>query len=203
MVRASNGQPRNDVASALGTPYWANSGFTATFSEAGLAVGPNLLVVYAHAPDKGWWYRQLQVSVPAAPARAYADDPLLIVRQATPSLDVAHTTSTLTLTGYAIDRNLPTSAQVGAGGSGVSSVQAYLDGPRTPGNGAGQPHRNRHPRTQEPRSHRLRRPIRDVRASQIDIHPSDLSVERHVLYIYADSAYWPNETLVVIPFNIH
>ena len=38
---------------------------------------------------------------------------------------------------------------------------------------------------------------------QIDIHPSDLSVERHVLYIYADSAYWPNETLVVIPFNIH
>jgi len=137
MVRASNGQPRNDVASALGNPYWANSGFTATFSEAGLAVGPNLLVVYAHTPDKGWWYRQLQVSVPAAPARAYADDPLLILRQATPSLDVAHTASTLTLTGYALDRNLPLSLPLGAGGSGVSSVQAYLDGPRTPGNGAG------------------------------------------------------------------
>ena len=131
MVRASNGQPRNDVASALGKPYWANSGSPQPSPKLAWPSARICWSCTAHAPDKGWWYRQLQVSVPAAPARAYADDPLLIVRQATPSLDVAHTTSTLTLTGYAIDRNLPTSAQVGAGGSGVSSVQAYLDGPRT------------------------------------------------------------------------
>jgi hypothetical protein len=202
MVQASIGQPRSDVAASLGNAYWTNSGFTATFSQASLTGGSNLLVVYAHTPAKGWRYQQLQVNVPAPPARAYADDPLLIVREATPSLDVAQTTPTLSLTGYAIDRNLPADLQLGAGGSGVSSVQAYLDGPRTPGNGKGSlvataslAQKNREATGFGERFL--------MSGFEIDIHPADLSVDRHVLYIYADSAYWPNETLVVIPFTIH
>jgi len=202
MVQATIGQPRGDVAASLGNTYWANSGFTAAFSQASLTTGSNLLVVYAHTPNKGWWYKRVQLIVPAPPARAYADDPLLIVREATPSLDVAQTTPTLSLTGYAIDRNMPTSLQLGAGGGGVSSVLAYLDGPRTPGNGAGSliataslGQKNREATGFGERF--------GMSGFEIDIHPSDLSVDRHVLYIYADSAYWPNETLVVIPFTVH
>lgn len=202
MVQAALGQSRSDVAASLGNASWTNSGFTGTFSQASLTSGSNLLVVYAHTPAKGWWYRQLQLIVPAAPARAYADDPLLIVREATPSLDVAQTTPTLSLTGYAIDRNMPTNLELGAGGSGVSSVRAYLDGPRTPGNGAGSlvataslGQKNREATGFGERFL--------MSGFEIDIHPSDLSVDRHVLYVYADSAYWPNETLVIIPFTIH
>jgi hypothetical protein len=142
------------------------------------------------------------VTVPAAPARAFADDPLLVVRQATPALDVPPSTPTLSLTGYAIDRNVPPNLQLGAGGSGVSSVVAYLDGPRTPGNGQGTPiataslgQKNREATGFGDRF--------GTSGFEIDIHPTDLSVDQHELYIYADSAYWPNETLVVIPFNIH
>jgi hypothetical protein len=202
MVQAATSQPRSDIAAALGNPYWANSGFTATFSEASLSVGSNLLTVYAHTPDKGWWYRQLQLIVPAAPARANADDPLVVVREATPSLDVPQTTPTLSLIGYAIDRNMPANVQLGVGGSGVSSVQAYLDGPRTPGNGSGSllataslGQKNREATGFGDRF--------EMSGFEIDIHPTDLTVDRHELYIYAESAFWPHESLVVIPFNIH
>jgi hypothetical protein len=202
MARAALGLPRGDVANALGTSYWGNAGFKAAFSAGSLAVGSNLLAVYAHTPDKGWWYKPLQVSVPAAPARAFADDPLLIVREASPSLDVPQSTPTLRLSGYAIDRNVPLGVQLGAGGSGVGSVLAYLDGPRTPGNGQGTlvataslGQKNREATGFGERF--------GMSGFEIDIHPSDLTVDKHELYIYADSAYWPSETLALIPFNIH
>jgi hypothetical protein len=202
MVQAATAQPRDDVAANLGNDYWAKSGFTATFSQASLSVGSNLLVVYAHTPAKGWWYKPLQVTIPAPPARPFADDPLLVVRAATPSLDVAQSTPTLSLTGYAIDRNMPTSLQLGAGGSGVSSVVAYLDGPRTPGNGAG----SLIAMASLGQKNREATGFGDrflMSGFEIDLHPTDLTVDRHVLYLYAESAYWPNETLVVIPFTIH
>ena len=37
---------------------------------------------------------------------------------------------------------------------------------------------------------------------QIDVHPSDFTVDKHELFIYATSAFWPNETLVIIPFEV-
>lgn len=202
MNHAAIGLPRNDVASALGNSYWAASGFSASFSAAALNVGPNLLVVYAHTPNRGSWYKQLQVIVPAPPDRAFADDPLLIVREATPSLDVAQTTNNLVLDGYAIDRNVPANQQLGVGGSGVSSVQAYLDGPRTPGNGAG----TLIATASMGKQNREATGFGDRFLNsgwEITIHPSDLSVDRHDLFIYAESAFWPSETLVVIPFNVH
>jgi hypothetical protein len=104
---------------------------------------------------------------------------------------VPQSTPTLTLTGFAIDRN-----------SGVSSVLAYLDGPRTSGNGQGAliataslGQKNREATGFGDRF--------GMSGFEMDIHPTDLTVDRHELYIYAESAYWPNETLVVIPFNIH
>jgi hypothetical protein len=38
---------------------------------------------------------------------------------------------------------------------------------------------------------------------QLTLHPRDLTVDRHELFLYAESAFWPNETLVIVPFNIH
>ena len=72
--------PRDDVAAALGNPSWRSSGFSVLFAATGLSVGSNVLTVYAHTPDRGWWYRQVSVQVPAAPDRGFADDPLLVLR---------------------------------------------------------------------------------------------------------------------------
>jgi hypothetical protein len=37
----------------------------------------------------------------------------------------------------------------------------------------------------------------------ITVHPSDMTTERHALFIYAFSAYWPSETLAIVPFTVH
>ena len=202
MVHGTVGGRRDDVVSSTGNAYWANSGFSASFAEAGLSIGPNLLTVYVHTPDKGWWYKQVQVTVPAPPDRAFADDPLLIVRTADPSLDVAQTASSLILTGYAIDRNLPLTQQLGVGGSGVSVVQAYLDGPRNPGNGSGTFVGN----ATMGQKNREATGFGDrflMSGWELTLHPRDLTVDKHQLWIYAESAYWPNETLVIVPFTVH
>jgi hypothetical protein len=202
IAHANVGQRRDDVAAALGNPYWATAGFSVSFAETSLATGSNMLTIYAHTPDRGWWYRQVQVGVPAPPDRPYADDPLLVVRSITPAsgineLDILHSTQTLTLAGYAIDRNMPQSLSLGVGGSGVARIQVFLDGPR---NGGGIP-------------------LGDVTLGllnreatgfgqrflnsgwQITLHPNDYWVDRHEFFMYALSAYWPNEALLVIPFN--
>jgi hypothetical protein len=36
----------------------------------------------------------------------------------------------------------------------------------------------------------------------ITVHPNDFTAERHELFIYADSAYWPSETLAIVPFTV-
>jgi hypothetical protein len=198
MSGAQIGQPRDDVAAALGNPFWATAGFSASFADNGLAVGSSLLTVYAHSPSKGWWYQQVEVRVPAAPDLAFADDPLLIVREVVPSLDVTQTTSNLTLRGYAIDRNLPKNAVLGVGGSGVSRIEIYLDGPRNRGGTfVAIPVLGLKNREATGFGQRFL-----TSGWEVSVHPSELSVDRHEFFIYALSAYWPNETLVIIPFNI-
>lgn len=202
LVHGNVGVRRDDVASATGNAFWANSGFTASFAETGLSIGANTLTVYLHTPDKGLWFKQLQLNVPAAPDRPFADDPLLVVRTADPSLDIPQITPQLVLTGYAIDRNMPISQQRGVGGSGVSVVMAYLDGPRNGGAGAGTFVGNA----------TLGQKYREATGFgdrflnsgwQLTLHPNQFSIDRHELYIYAESAYWPNETLVIVPFNVN
>src|SRR3984893_12676684 len=48
LAKAIFGQSRPDVAAALGTPYWAASGFSATIASSALAAGGQTLSVYAH-----------------------------------------------------------------------------------------------------------------------------------------------------------
>jgi hypothetical protein len=197
LVRASIGIPRDDVASALGNPFWANAGYTAAFSDAGLVVGSNPIAIYIHAPDKGWWYQQIDVQVQPLPAIAYADDPLLVVQQALPSLTVDHAQTTITLRGYAIDRNLPSDQKLGVGGSGVARIRVFLDGPRGTGTLLGEAELGRKNRDPAGFGQRFTNG-----GWQFIIRPPELTVDKHVLFIYAASAYWPNEALVIVPFNV-
>jgi hypothetical protein len=55
--------PRQDVATALGNPYWSTSGWSAQVPTTLLYAGSNELTVYAHSAEKGWWYTQTHVNV--------------------------------------------------------------------------------------------------------------------------------------------
>jgi hypothetical protein len=198
VTHATIGQRRDDVAAALGNSFWAGAGFSASFSDGSLAVGSNLLIVYAHTPDKGWWYKQLEVRVPPLPAIAYADDPLLIVREAVPSLDVDHTAPNLTLGGYAIDRNLPLNMVLGVGGTGVSRVQLYLDGPRQSGTFLGNADFGRINREATGFGERFLQS-----GWELTVHPGEFSIDKHEFFIYAVSAYTSTDALIVLPFNVH
>ena len=60
LAKANFALPRPDVASALGNPYWTNSGFVAAVP--GLPGGQQTINVYAHTPAKGWWYKGVTVN---------------------------------------------------------------------------------------------------------------------------------------------
>jgi hypothetical protein len=198
LARAATGQRRDDVAAVLGNSDFTNAGFGISFADNGLVVGSNLLSVYAHTPNKGWWYKQVEVRRPTPPDLPYADDPLLVIREAIPSLDsLTESTHALTLRGYVIDRNMPPSLQLGVGGSGVSGIQVYLDGPRQSGTGLGSATLGIKNREATGFGERFL-----MSGWEIVIHPNDFGLERHELYIYAVSAYWPLESLVIIPITI-
>src|SRR5438128_1797779 len=72
LTRAVFAQSRPDVAAATGNPYWAASGFGAVVPGGSLSAGGQALSVYAHTPGKGWWYKQVQVSVSTAAATSPA-----------------------------------------------------------------------------------------------------------------------------------
>jgi hypothetical protein len=67
LAHAQFGQPRADVASALKNGFWANSGWSATVSTTSLPLGPTTLAVYVHTPAKGWWTRQVPITLRAPP----------------------------------------------------------------------------------------------------------------------------------------
>ncbi|HLZ32317.1 MAG TPA: hypothetical protein VKV73_33770 [Chloroflexota bacterium] len=197
VTRASIGQRRDDVAAAFGNPFWAGSGFSASFSQSSLAVGSNVLTVYAHTPDRGWWYKQVEVHVEPLPALPYADDPLLIVREVVPSLTVDQTTQNMTLRGYAIDRNLPLDKVLGIGGTGVSQVQFYLDGPRQSGIFLGNADFGRVNREATGFGSRFLQS-----GWELTVHPGEFSVDKHEFFIYAVSAYTLLDALIVLPFTV-
>jgi hypothetical protein len=69
ITKALVAQTRADVASALGNPFWAASGFGAVLPASALSPGSQTLSAYVHTPGKGWWYKQVTVNVSSsAPA---------------------------------------------------------------------------------------------------------------------------------------
>jgi hypothetical protein len=79
-------EPRPDVAAALGNPYWSASGWSALVPQSALADGANLLTVYVHAPEKGWWFKQLSVSRPTRAPSASSQG----ARAAAPGFDLSY-----------------------------------------------------------------------------------------------------------------
>jgi len=63
LAHAQFGQNRPDVAAALRNGFWAASGWSANVSTAGLPPGPLNLWVYVHTPNKGWWQRQVALTL--------------------------------------------------------------------------------------------------------------------------------------------
>jgi hypothetical protein len=112
---------RPDVASALGNPFFAGSGFSARVPAGSLPQGPAFWYVYAHTPSKGWWSTPAEfvVGLPG-----YFGDPRLELEQPT-VLAVLHGAQPFTVRGYAIDRNATPDQ-----GIGVDRVEVYFNGDR-------------------------------------------------------------------------
>jgi len=146
LARALFAQSRPDVAAALGNPYWAASGFSATIAASALQAGSQTLSVYAHTPGKGWWYKQVQVTVsagaasstaPSAPAAgapapvvAGASLPIVVIEKPVDG-EVVKTSNDYTIMGYALDKSA--TAKQGVAGSGVDRVQVYIGAERDNG----------------------------------------------------------------------
>lgn len=150
LAKATIGQNRPDVAAALGSPLWAGSGFTAVVPPDSLAPGAQTLSVYAHTPDKGWWYTQVPVNVSTPAAAAPAPGPaassppagaapgsvpqnqaLVVAFEQPTDGEILYTRNTFEISGYALDRNATPSQ--GVSGSGVNRVQVYIGNDRTNG----------------------------------------------------------------------
>jgi hypothetical protein len=145
LAKANFAQSRPDVASALGSPYYAASGFGAVIpADAALPTGTQTLSVYAHTPGKGWWYKQTQLNVSSsAPATATAPAPstsaptastptisggalpIVVIEQPTSSENVNTHDAVFTIMGYALD-TAATPSQ-GTQGSGIDHVSVYFD----------------------------------------------------------------------------
>src|SRR5205823_13409362 len=63
LTHAFFAQDRPDVARAFGRADWGAAGWSAIVPTSALVPGANLISVYAHSPAKGWWYRQVTLSV--------------------------------------------------------------------------------------------------------------------------------------------
>src|SRR5260221_4905412 len=123
LAKAVFAQSRPDVAAAESYPYWAASGFGGVVPTGALSTGNQTLSVYVHTPGKGWWYKQVNVTVSssapatAAPAPAPTGTaPAPVSGGALPILAIEKPTSgenintrsnggLYQMMGYALDRN--------------------------------------------------------------------------------------------------
>jgi hypothetical protein len=134
LASGSVGQPRPDVADALGGSF-RGSGFSAVIPPLSGVSGSVSLFVYLHTPDKGTWYKSLTVNAPSAAALAFPTDPIVsIIRPQENAVVTSRLPNQVwTVRGIALDRNPltdPGNQTLGACQCGISSVTIYLDAPR-------------------------------------------------------------------------
>jgi hypothetical protein len=149
LTKAAIGGNRPDVAAALGSPFWAASGFGAVIPPDLLSAGAQTLSVYAHTPGKGWWYKQVQLNVSASapnsaniarasqpagapapigagqPVISGATLPIILIEHPTSSENIKTRTTDYQIIGYALDR----AAMNGQGSqnTGINQVDVYMD----------------------------------------------------------------------------
>jgi len=177
------GQSRPDVASVLGNPYYAASGFGGTVSTA-LPGGQQTLTVVAHTPGKGSWSKTISVNVAGASGSTVAASSAtgLVLRIISPSADdVVPSNNNGTIFGVAYDtRTRPELA------SGVDRVQVYLDGPRG-----------------EAGSQTLGDATLTGSDWSLTWQPTHFNkVQHHILWVYAHSAVTGEELLVQQDVNL-
>jgi hypothetical protein len=136
IARLQVAQSRPDVATALGDPYWAASGFSGFVPS--IPAGGQTVSVYAHTGGKGWWFKQVSVnassSAPSAAAPAPSTGgtapvsggaaPILVIEEPE-AAEAVKTKSDFQAVGYALDPN----AQPGQGSqsTGINRVSVYMD----------------------------------------------------------------------------
>jgi hypothetical protein len=130
LTHASIGVSRPDIASRLGNPYWAASGWSAFLDTGGLPTGQNTLSAYLHTPGKGWWFTRVGLTVgtpaPTAPLTFIGGPP---VAAGPPLLTVASP-----LDGDRVSTRLPVFKITGtardpvSGVHGIDWVDVWLNG---------------------------------------------------------------------------
>jgi Bacterial Ig domain len=131
LAKAVFAQSRPDVASALGNPYFAASGFGAVIDGTAVPAGPQTLNVYVHTGGKGWWFKGVNVvgggsgtgtAAPAAPAPAASAPsaggaPTVIINNPTENQNVS------TKSDYAISGSVSDAAN-------IDRVEVWINGER-------------------------------------------------------------------------
>jgi hypothetical protein len=128
LTQALFAQSRPDVANATGNPFWVNSGFSGIVPSGSLPAGGTVLSVYAHTPSKGWWFKQVPVTVSTTvsttPAPAASVYPIVSIDKPKDGENVP-TKSDYEIQGFALDQ-AATPTQ-GVAGSGIDRVDVYLN----------------------------------------------------------------------------
>jgi hypothetical protein len=215
------GQNRPDVGAALGTPAFAVSGFSASVPAEALHPGPLTLLVYAHTPSKGWWYKQTSVTVTVgqgqaapsgtpAPSTGGTAEPVtqsvpggvgatrgsLVVGVTDPKVgQQVHTDRDFTIMGYALDKSA--GLNQGVQNSGVDKVEVFMDGPR----GKGTPLGGASLGYSDPNAAGFGGQFANA-GFRLTFHPTQFSVASHNLYVYARSAVNGAEVVGLVPINI-
>jgi hypothetical protein len=214
LAKAVFAQSRPDVAAATGYPFWAASGFGATVPAGALSAGGQALSVYAHTPGKGWWYKQVQVTVStsapaspapvspapgaAAPAPTVSGGALPIVVIIAPKSGENIGTHTLySMRGYALDRN--SGPYQGVQGTGIDHVSVYVDKQRDDG---GILLGDAELAFSEPVASGLYGPQFDTAGWRLTFKPTVLHSGNHTIYVYAHSVVTGKEDLAQGSMNI-
>lgn len=201
-------QNRPDVAAATGNGYWAASGFAAILPSGSLSAGPQTLSVYMHTGGKGWWYKQVNVTVSAgasgAPvpstggARPSGAAPPIIGIEKPKDGEQVSTRSDYQIIGYALDK--AAAPNQGVAGSGVDRVQVYIDAER--GNG-GTFLGNADLGFSDSTPASLYGGQFSSAGWRLTFKPTQFHANSHLMYAYARSAVSGKEDLAVRYFSIH
>jgi hypothetical protein len=170
------GLARPDVAATFGNPFWSTAGWSGPLDTGVLSAGQNTLSVYAHAPDKGWWYTQLTVTTGALGAAA---PPLLRVDTPAAEQRVSDRLGSFPVSGFATDP--------GIGPAGIDYVEVWLNGEENSDTGI-----------------HLGTADFDTKSGiwKVEFNPAKVPALPSNLYVYAHSGITGKRTLVVVHFAI-
>lgn len=171
----SFGMSRPDVAATLGNPSWSSAGWSGPLDAGALPAGQSTLWVYAHTPNKGWWYTQVTYSTGSTSA---GPAPFLEVDAPRPDEKISDRL------GYYRVRGLATDPAHGP--SGIDYVEVWINGEQ--GSEAGK-----------------FLGVANLDAGGVwtlDFNPAQVAAITSNLYVYAHSGVTGKRTLVVVHVEI-